>query len=358
MLFVLFSLLYFINYSCASSHSDGKDESLSFPPKVPSEILAVYELEKNNIISFLRSEFKNKDRFSITNENRTKLGSAMKNLCNLDVKGLLEAMINESGYFLMTFWFLNQREFVGIDFFRTNTLYSLELPVTFMNSRNVGRIFKNFKDFIIQASVNTCSLSQSDGEDLLCIFRMFWHQKIVPLGIKVFNKRQLKIELKSIEKLFRFLSRFFNNDPKAQIIWEYKRLQQDIQSNSHNFALKSFSFLSRHLEYRLRTLPDSSEFLDDLAWLASQSQLFLIYFFYVLDYQDRNGVTPPLWHLRRHKKGRFDLMGRIPCNSIIILDDKAFFIFSNRTYSNKEQTEAVELARVILSKLGIKNRPP
>ena len=156
MLFVLFSLLYFFNYSCASSHSDGKDESLSFPPKVPSEILAVYELEKNNIISFLRSEFKNKDRFSITNENLPKLGSAMKNLCNLDVKGLLEAMINESGYFLMIFWFLNQKEFPKINFLRTNTLYSLELPLPFLNSRNVGRIFKNFKDFIIQASVNTC----------------------------------------------------------------------------------------------------------------------------------------------------------------------------------------------------------
>ena len=217
----------------------------------------------------------------------------------------------------------------------------------FLNSGNVGRIFENFKDFIIQASVNTCFISQSDGNELLSIFQFFWHQKIVPLGIKVFNKRQLKWDFKSIEKRFRFLSRFFNNDPKAQIIWEYKRLQQDIQSNSHNFALKSFSFLTQHLGYRLRTLPDSSEFLDDLAWLASQSQLFLTYFFYVLD---RNGKTPPLRHLRRHKKGRFDLMRSF--NSIIILDDKAFFIFSNRTCSNKEQTEAVELARVILSKLG------
>ena len=299
MLFVLFSLLYFINYSGASSHSDGKDESLSFPPKVSSEILAVYEREKNNIISFLRSEFKNKDKFPITNENRPKLESAMKNLCNLDAMGLLKAMMNESGYFLMVFWFLNQKEIAEIDFLRTNTLYSLELPLPFLNSGNVGIIFENFKDFIIQTSVNTCFLSQSDGNELLSIFQFFWHQKIVPLGIKVFNKRQLKWDCKSIEKRFRFLGRFFNNDPKALIIWEYKRLRQDIQNNSHNFALESFSFLTQHLEYRLRTLPDSSEFLDDLAWLASQSQLFLTYFFYVLSYQDRNGGTPPLWHLRR-----------------------------------------------------------
>ena len=357
MLFVLFSLLYFIiNYSSASTHSGGENESLSFPFNVPPKILADYELEKNKIISFLSSEFGNKNEFHITLKNSAKFKLLMQNICKINAKELLKAMMQDNiyEYFLPFFWSSNRPRVFGLSFLKANTLYSLKLPLTFLSYEDVKRIFKNFRRFIFKASVNTSPQEDSDGKELLSISQMFWHQKFVPLGIKVMDEDELELEHKLIEKRFRFLERFLNIDPKVQIIWEYKRLQRAIQNDlKSTFANKCFSFLSQHLNYRLRTLPDS-EFLDDLAWLASQSKLFLTYFFYVLYYQQYK-EAPPLWHLIHQKAGWIDLVGKFQIRSFIILEEKDLIIFSKRTYESvDEQAEAVKLARMILKKLGTK----
>src|SRR5258708_26291304 len=99
MLFVLFTLLYFIiNYSSASTHYGGENESLSFPFNVPPKILADYELEKNKIISFLSSEFGNKNEFHITLKNRAKFSLLMQNICKINPTELLKAMMQENIY--------------------------------------------------------------------------------------------------------------------------------------------------------------------------------------------------------------------------------------------------------------------
>ena len=219
-------------------------------------------------------------------------------------------------------------------------------------------IFRNFRRFIFQASINTCPLikTDSDGKELLSIFQMFWHQKFVPLGIKVFVRRLLKEKRELVEKRFRFLDRFFNNDPQVQIIWEYKRLRQDIQNDlKSKFSTKCFSFLTQHLHHRLSTLP-GPEFLDDLEWLASQSQLFLTFFFYFLFCQDLRGEIPPRYNLKDPQL----MLDRVGSKSILLfinlnLEEKKFLIFSKRSFdSNEEQAEAVRLVRLILNKLGMK----
>ena len=345
-----FLLVCFIKFSAASTHHIVENEILSFPRKVAPKTFAIYEREKNNIISFIRNEFRTKNEFFCT-----EFDLMIKNFCKLNPKELLTVMLwdNESEYILTIFWFVIGSAGSRIRFKRTNTLYSLKLPLQFKNRDTVGRIFKNFRHFIFQASINNCPQKESDGKELLSISQMFWHQKLVPLGIKVMDEDELELEHKLIEKQFRFLDRFFNNDPQVQIIWEYKSLQRAIQNDLKSaFANKSFSFLTQHLNYRLRTLP-YSEFLDDLGWLASQSQLFLTYFFYVLGWQFQFGEIPPRLFLN-HKA----ILDWVRCDFIylfIILTGNDFLIFSKRTYDSKmEQAEAVRLARVILDKLNKK----
>ena len=72
----------------------------------------------------------------ITNENRAKFELAMQNLCKLGPKRLLNAMMwdNESDYFLFIFWFSNRPDIGEISFPRTNTLYSLKLPLPFLHT--------------------------------------------------------------------------------------------------------------------------------------------------------------------------------------------------------------------------------
>ena len=197
--------------------------------------------------------------------------------------------------FYFSFGLATDKIFFQIHFPRTNTLYSLKLPLPLLHIYNVDEIFINFRLFIFQASINTCSLvkTDSDGKELLSIFQVFWHQKILPLGIKVFGKGLLREKHNLIEKRFRFLGRFFNNDPQVQIIWEYKRLRQDIQKDlKSRFSTKCFSFLTQHLRHRLSTLPGPN-FLEDLEWLASQSKLFLTYLFlcFSLSGSKRNNST-------------------------------------------------------------------
>ena len=199
-------------------------------------------------------------------------------------------------------------------------------------------------------------LSQSDDKEFLNIVKLFWYNKFEPLGKKLLDENELKWERKLIEEQFLFLDDFLDSDPKVQIISEYERLQRDIRNELirpnfiHVSSPRNFSFLAQHLDYRLRTL-SSSEFLKDLGWLASQDQLFLSCFFCVLEFDTRYGMPPSIWTLAI---APLTSWGKTSVNAFIVLQEEKLFIFSKRTYRHEgEKTEAVRLARIILTKLEV-----
>ena len=327
----------------------------------------IYDLEKSNIISVFRDEFTTKDEFHIdhyifclrnhsskyiSKENYSKFNVAMQNLCKLEPKEFLKAMLNDNSvYFLVIFWYSFKRNNKVLRFKKTEALYNLKFPTTLMHYGNMKIIFDNFWDFVFQAFANTNystdASAVSNCYELLGIVQTFWNCKLEPLGRKVLQLSKRETEL--AKEMFRSLCSFLANDPKVQIIWKYKRICQRVVDNS-TFAYEKYSLLARHLLHRLETLP-SSEFIEELAWLASQTPLFIAYFFYFLDFLKRNQIPPPL-ALLKYSAGDYLSRKSIFTSFIILAKDGGSFIFSIRDDISFEQhAEAVRLGHIILFKM-------
>ena len=356
----IFLLLCSFKSLIGSPQSNGEDEILSLPaPSTESDI--IYKLERDNIMSFFRDMFKSGTKFSL-NSARYRFELAMQHLLNnLNTKELLKAMMQDnSGYFLSIFWIGFQRFKKDLEFKRTNTLYSLNFPYNEMSDDDVKVIFNMFRSFVFRVfaeaihSCGTDSAGSSESYDLLCIFQMFWYNKLEHMGKKLLKPIEFKGEREMTEERFRFLERFLSNDPKVQIIWEYKRLRQvSREPNISPFALERFYFLAQHLEFRLRKL-DFPEFFNDLEWLASQSPLFLAYFFYFLEFLilDRE---PPKKSFLAFSYAKMLHKARKSVNFFIYLKQQHLFVFSSLTYASAaDWDEAARLSLIILAKLGIK----
>ena len=84
-----------------------------------------------------------------------------------------------------------------------------------------------------------------------------------------------------VEERFHFINTILTNDPKDQIVREYKRLRQDMLIGRDKAipTIENFDLLVRYFVSQLEILL-STEFLEEFEWLASQSPSFLKYFFY------------------------------------------------------------------------------
>ena len=342
MLFVIFFLLYLAKFSVASILSS-EEKILSFLNPLPQELLAIYELEKDNI-TFLIREYLVLKKLIKKGGNYGKLRESLQNLlCKLGIKDFLKAMMQDnSDYVLATFLSVYPR-IERDEIFYPGILF----PVSDMDPFSVQKLFTDFRHYIIKVLLKTYPLSQSDGKELLSIIKLFWYNKLEPLGKKPLNEIELKRERKFTEELFRILDNFLFNDPKFQIILEYNRLRRDIQEkkgriennkNSVVFfpSIMHFSFLAQQLKYRFKAL-SSSEFLNDLEWLASHDQQFLSYFFYFLLSVKINQKPPSIQHLAESGAVNILVWGKFSVLSFIILEEEKLFIFSKRTYTHEEQ---------------------
>ena len=359
MLFIIF-LLCCINCSATSTLPDGENEILSFLTPLPQEILAIYERERDNIIYLIQNELGSKKSFTLTLGNYQELEMGMQNLlCKLSIKDLLKAIIRDNSDYVLVIS-LSVHPLIKLNdklYFLGETLF----PLSAMSHSSSSEIFNNFRRLIFKALLKTPPLSQSDGKELLSIIQLLWYNKLEPLGKKLLSKVELKCEQKLTKERFRFIDYFLNNDPKVRIIREYTTLRQDILEerggSKFNYSVilfpsnLHFSFLAQQLKFRLKTL-SSSEFLNDLEWLASQDQSFLSYFFHFLRSVKAKWGTLSIQHLARSTVEDILACGKISARSLIILEEENLFIFSKRTYTHEEQAEAVKLADIILKKLA------
>ena len=345
---IILLLISIINYSVSSSTADAGGDLSSFLTPSPTSPEFIYKLERNKIISFFQKEFGTKSEFTVVAGKYPEFESAMRNLLNLGAKELLEGMIGDnSGYFLAIFWFSYHLAYEKLNFTRTNTLYSLEFPVSDMDSDDIKEIFDNFRFFILQAFVSHShgkdSVNSSKSYELLSIMQMFWNEKLEPLGIKKLESFDVKMQRKYTENRLQFLNYFLDNDPKVLIIEEYNgRGRQYIENNFIFDNRDRFFFLAQHLVYRMESFP-STESLIDLEWLAAQSQLFLHYFSHCL--RNRGG-KPPL------PEQFLDPMNGVMRNLAKFSTIRFLRTFLARTFiSEWEQDRAGELACMVIAKM-------
>jgi hypothetical protein len=270
--------------------------SAPFPSLDPSpKVLEAYEMEKNNIISFIQFKFRkftHREEFVHTFGD-SELEKAMDNLLKLDAEELFKVMIQDesSDYFLSIFWFICGRKLrAGMMFYRTNTLYSLEFPKSKMNSTSIKQIFLGFRCFVSNAFLNIRAQFSSDSrsKEFLELAQVFWYSKLDRMGRKVLlSNWQLKEERIQTERLFSFLCSFPADDIKEQTILTYEELRRAIKKvgmrKEGKNVIERFFYLVLHLLDQLEKLPPS-ESLKDLEWLNSQTPEFLAYFILFVDF--------------------------------------------------------------------------
>ena len=283
-------------------------------------------------------------------------------------------MINDdSDYPIVIYWLGFQKLIPFISFHKIISICPLKFSSFAEEIESIKLVFDNFKDFIYKRFFKrdfcwTDPEAIKNSFSLLHTFQIFWYNKLEPLGRKCLSPSEFANERESIEERFCFINTFLTNDPKDQIVREYRRLRQNIlvtpvQSPGKEAdntsskpspeqtrlvkairTIENFGFLVQYVVSQLEMLP-STKFLEEFEWLASQSRSFLKYFFFFfLNETTRFGAKYLIDNLLSDFKISFINFKR--------LDRKTLIIFRRLIRaSDDEMAEALRLAIIIATKV-------
>jgi hypothetical protein len=343
MFFVLFLVFSLISHLFASDRSN-------------RQVPVVYEEEKWIILfraqchlkldEQIRDEFDSKFNESVTRLHR-----------RFDLKKFMESMIAEkSNQFLITFWFGFGALGKLLVFPTIISLY----PFRDSKSIKLKKIMKNFRIFIHwkfneMNDPNCCtgSADPSERRVLLDLVQNFWQQRFEHLCSKILSSDEFMKQKKLVEERIRFTYKFLDCGAKYLLMGEFKNLRNDLQGKNYKDSQSAwnFAFLVRHFERHLEKV-QSSNFVELFDWLASQSPLFIIYFFYFAKHSYLECTS----HLDLLIHGEIEEI-RTSVSEYIELEGKKLSIFAYLIDGDYEEDERISsLAYRILEKTGIIKR--
>lgn len=328
-----------------AANAIGNDFPDSMTPSL--ETIEIYDRERAKIFLHVKIETSTRTslvRVIIVKNDLKEFMKSMENLLQkLHKTELLKAMLfDKSDQFLFLFWFTLPD--LGKELFNPflDPHFSKEIFPA-----GLRIIFNNFIVFLSQWISELKSTDNQAGFNLSCLSQILWHRRLWPFWKKIlFNSDLVKYEIQIKRKLY-FFHIFLANDCESLLISEYVRLCKDIRKGESKVtsAVQNFSLLSKHFGNLLKDI-NSSEFLSRFHWLATQSPLFLLYFFYFLK-QSLEGDYE-IWHL--FNEGHNTM--KLSVDSYLELNGSKCLIFGNFISNSFDKyQEVIWLAQRIIHKI-------
>ena len=266
---------------------------------------------------------------------------------DIEVGEILKEMIDDDSiYFIVIYWLSIRNPCPVISFRSIFSICPLEFSSSVKEIESIKLVFDNFRFFIYKRFFkrNFCWTDPEAIKESYRLFhtlQIFWYNKLEPLGRKCLSPSEFAKERGLVEEGFRFINTFLTNDPKDQIIREYKRLRQYMLIGRDKAipTIENFDLLVRYFVSQLESLL-TTKFIEEFEWLASQSPSFLKCFFYFASWT-------------QSKKGDYFTNSlfsgfKASTRNSISLEGNILFIFVRPIYNF---SYAIRLARIITSKV-------
>ena len=338
-LFVTFSTC--LSASFQSSNDEGKILSPSTDPS--STTIERYKQVKEIIFKAFLANLEQSRKDPGGNRRFTTLENRLtSSIFDIEVGEILRTMlVDDSAYFIVFYWY---------NIWSRSSIIPNITPICPLFAKEIIKlVFKNFKDFVYERFFKrdfcwTDPEAIKESYSLFHTLQIFWYNKLEPLGRKCLSPSEFANERESIEERFCFINTFLTNDPKDQIVREFRRLRQDMLIGRDKAipTIKNFDLLVRYFVRQFKILP-STKFLEEFEWLASQSPSFLNYFVYFASWQR---VKPPSFTHSLFRGFKASTRYRIR------LEGKTSIIFGRQIRaSDAEMAEAIRIARIITNKM-------